>query len=156
MHTVHSEIDIDLPVSTVYNQWTQFESFPAFMSGVEEVRQLDDTTNFWRVTVGGVEREFQTKITEQEPDMRIAWNSIAGPQHAGVVTFHRLNAEQTRVSVQLDWDPEGFLENLGAAFQVDDMRVRNDLQEFKRLLETNGFETGGWRGSVDQPGHTAM
>ncbi|NLB46833.1 MAG: SRPBCC family protein [Microbacteriaceae bacterium] len=156
MHTVNSEIDIDLPVRTVYNQWTQFESFPAFMTGVEEVRQIDDTTNFWRVTVGGVEREFNTQITEQEPDMRVAWKSTAGPQHAGVVTFHRLNGDQTRVKVQLDWDPEGFLENVGAAFQVDDMRVQGDLKEFKRLIESNGFETGAWRGSVDQPNQSAM
>ena len=155
MHTVNSEIDIDLPVRTVYNQWTQFESFPAFMTGVEEVRQIDDTTNFWRVTVGGVEREFNTQITEQEPDMRVAWKSTAGPQHAGVVTFHRLNGDQTRVKVQLDWDPEGFLENVGAAFQVDDMRVQGDLKEFKRLIESNGFETGAWRGSVDQPNQSA-
>ena len=156
MHTVNSEIDIDLPVRTVYNQWTQFESFPAFMTGVEEVRQIDDTTNFWRVTVGGVEREFNTQITEQEPDMRVAWKSTAGPQHAGVVTFHRLNGDQTRVKVQLDWDPEGFLENVGAVFQVDDMRVQGDLKEFKRLIESNGCETGAWRGSVDQPNQSAM
>lgn len=88
--------------------------------------------------------------------MRVAWKSTAGPQHAGVVTFHRLNGDQTRVKVQLDWDPEGFLENVGAAFQVDDMRVQGDLKEFKRLIESNGFETGAWRGSVDQPNQSAM
>lgn len=154
MHTVNSEIDVDLPVRTVYDQFTQFEDFPAFMSGVEEVRQINDTTNYWRVTVGGVEREFHTQITEQEPEMRIAWKSTAGPQHAGVVSFHRLNDSQTRVNLQLDWDPEGFLENVGAVFKIDQAQVSTDLKEFKRLLESNGFATGAWRGSVDRPGHT--
>jgi uncharacterized membrane protein len=151
MHTVTGEIDVDQPIRTVYNQWTQFEDFPAFMGGVHEVRQLDDTTNYWRVTVGGVEREFETQITEQEPDMRIAWKSTGGPQHAGVVTFHRLNDHQTRVSLQLDWDPEGFVETVGAVLKIDTMQVQGDLKEFKRLLESNGFETGAWRGSVDRP-----
>ncbi len=151
MHTVTSEIDVDLPIRTVYNQWTQFEDFPAFMSGVDEVRQVDDTAMYWRVHVGGVERDFHTRITEQQPDQRIAWCSFRGPKHAGVVTFHRLSGEQTRVRLQLEWDPEGFLENLAAAFQVDDAQVAADLREFARLLESNGFETGAWRGSVDRP-----
>ncbi|XPP25465.1 MAG: SRPBCC family protein [Leucobacter sp.] len=151
MHTVSSDIDIDLPIRTVYDQWTQFEDFPAFMSGVDEVRQLDDTTMHWRVRVGGVERGFDAEITEQQPDERIAWKSTSGPQHAGVVTFHRLNDEQTRVRLQLDWDPEGFVETVGAALQLDDARVASDLQEFARLLESRGFATGDWRGSVDRP-----
>jgi len=152
MHTVTSEIDISMPIESVYNQWTQFESFPAFMSGVEEVRQLGDTHTHWRVRVGGAEREFDAEITEQTPDQRIAWRSTSGPQQAGVVTFHRLNAEETRVRLQLEWDPEGFVEKVGAALQLDDGQVASDLRSFKSLIESNGFETGAWRGSVDRPG----
>jgi len=151
MHTITNDIDLDLPIRTVYDQWTQFEDFPAFMSGVDEVQQLDDTTMHWKVHVGGVERGFDTEITEQLPDERIAWKSTSGPRHAGVVTFHRLNDEQTRVRLQLDWDPEGFVEKVGAALQLDDAQVASDLREFARLMETNGFATGAWRGTVDRP-----
>lgn len=154
MHTVTSDIDIGLPVRTVYNQWTQFEDFPAFMWGVEEVRQVDDTRLAWRVRVAGVERRFIAEITEQIPDERIAWKSVEGPRHAGVVTFHRLDDDETRVRLQLDWEPEGFVEHAGAALQLDDAQVGADLREFTRLLETNGFETGAWRGTVDRPGGT--
>lgn len=151
MNTVSSDIDIDLPIRTVYNQWTQFEDFPAFMGGVEEVKQVDETTLNWRVKVAGVERDFLAEITEQVPDERVAWKSISGPSHAGVVTFHRLDEGKTRVRLQLDWEPEGFVENAGAALQLDDAQVAKDLKEFARLLESNGFESGAWRGSVDRP-----
>lgn len=150
MHTVTSEIDVHLPVQTVYDQWSQFEDFPKFMSGVEEVRQIDDTHTYWRVHVGGVERDFRAEIVEQKPGERVAWRSIRGPQHAGVVTFHHLGENLTRVRLQLEWDPEGFLENIGAAFQIDDARVAADLKEFARLLESNGFATGSWRGTVEE------
>lgn len=151
MNTVSSDIDIDLPIRTVYNQWTQFEDFPAFMGGVEEVKQVDETTLNWRVTVAGVERDFLAKITEQVPDERVAWNSISGPSHAGVVTFHRLDENKTRVRLQFDWEPEGLVEKAGALLQLDDAQVAKDLKEFARLLESNGFESGAWRGSVDRP-----
>lgn len=151
MNTVSSDIDIDLPVTTVYNQWTQFEDFPAFMTGVEKVHQLTESTLHWRVNLGGVERDFDAEITEQIPDQRIAWKSVDGPQQAGVVTFHRLNDDQTRVRLQLDWEPEGFVENAGAALQIDDAFVATDLQAFKRLIESNGFETGAWRETIDRP-----
>lgn len=152
MSTVTSDIDIDLPITTVYNQWTQFEDFPAFMSGVEEVRQLSDTMLHWRVKVGGVEREFDAEITEQLPDERIAWTSVDGPKHAGVVTFHRLEDMKTRVRLQLEWEPEGFVEKAGALLNIDDLQVKTDLQRFAKLMESNGFETGAWRGEVERPG----
>ena len=149
MSSVASDIDIDLPVSTVYNQWTQFEDFPAFMSGVDEVVQLNDEMLHWKVTVGGVEREFDTTITEQLPDERIAWRSFDGPKHAGVVTFHRLDENKTRVRLNLEWEPEGFVEKAGAALNIDDAQVGSDLKEFRRLIESNGFATGAWRGTVE-------
>ncbi len=151
MATVTSDIDVDAPISSVYNQWTQFEDFPAFMNGVDRIDQLAADTLHWRVSIGGVEREFDARITEQKPDERVAWHSTEGPSHAGVVTFHRLDEDRTRVRLQLEWDPEGFVERVGAALQLDDAQAAHDLREFKRLIESNGFETGAWRGEIERP-----
>lgn len=150
MATITSDITISAPISSVYNQWTQFESFPAFMSGVEKVDQLDDKTTHWTVSIAGVEREFDAVITEQSPDERVAWKSTAGEEHAGVVTFHRIDDGTTLVRLQLDWEPRGAIEHLGALLQVDDIEVDRDLAKFKELIESNGFETGAWRGSIDR------
>ena len=150
MSSIQQSIDVDVPVSTAYNQWTQFEEFPQFMSGVESISQQDDAHLHWVVTVGGVEREFDAEITEQHPDERVAWRSVDGPQHAGVVTFHRLSDAQTRVTLQLDWEPEGFVENVGAALQIDDLQIARDLKRFKEIIEARGGETGAWRGDIDR------
>jgi len=149
MSQIIEAIDVDVPVSTAYNQWTQFESFPHFLSFVESITQLDDTHNHWTVKVGGVEREFDAEITEQHPDERVAWKSIGGEvRQAGVVTFHKLSDSTGRVTVQLDWEPEGFVENVGAAFGVDDASVKRDLKNFKTFIEDEGNANGGWRGEV--------
>jgi uncharacterized membrane protein len=148
--TVSEDIDVQVPISVAYNQWTQFESFPQFLSGVDEVRQLDDRHLHWKVSIAGVKREFDAEITEQVPDDRIAWNSTGGEDHAGVVTFHRLSADSTRISVRMDWEPQGVVEAIGALLQVDDIQIGKDLRKFKELIESNGFETGAWRGSVDR------
>ncbi|WP_314149219.1 SRPBCC family protein [uncultured Leifsonia sp.] len=149
MASVTESVDVAVPVSTAYNQWTQFESFPHFLDEVEEIRQVDDTTNHWRVKIGGAEREFDTVITEQHPDERVAWKSVAGEvEHAGVVTFHRLSDAETRVTVQLDWAPTDALEKIGAAIGMDDHAVKKDLANFKEFIESQGSETGAWRGDV--------
>lgn len=150
MSTVKSDVEVKVPVSTAYNQWTQFESFPQFMDGVEEVRQVDDTHLHWRVNIAGVAREFDAEITEQLPDTRIAWQSIDGPRQAGVVDFRRLNEAETHIALQLEWEPEGFVEKTGAVIQADDIQIDRDLRAFKDLIESNGFETGAWRGEVDR------
>jgi len=150
MATITESIDVGVPVTTAYNQWTQFEDFPQFLRFVDSITQIDDVTNRWVVTIGGVQREFITTITEQHPDERVAWNSVGGEvDHAGVVTFHRLSDTESRVTVQLDWNPEGFREKLGAAFGVDDHAVKKELGEFKEFIEARGGETGSWRGDVD-------
>ncbi|OHV31357.1 MULTISPECIES: SRPBCC family protein [Pseudofrankia] len=149
--TVAESIDVAVPVRTAYNQWTQFESFPHFMNGVESIQQIDDTHTHWHVKVAGQDREFDAAITEQLPDERVAWKSTDGPTHAGVVTFHRLNADETRVTVQLDWQPEGVAEKVGSAVGADDRRVKADLKRFKAFIENRGSETGAWRGQVDRP-----
>jgi uncharacterized membrane protein len=151
MATVTQSVDVDVPVSTAYNQWTQFESFPKFMSGVEQITQLDPTHTHWKTKIDGAEREFDAEITEQHPDERVAWKSTDGTTHAGVVTFHRLGDAQTRVTAQIDWQPEGMVEKLGAAVGVDDRQVKADLQRFKKFIEQQGSETGAWRGDVQRP-----
>lgn len=150
MATVNSTIDVDAPISTVYNQWTQFESFPQFMTGVESIVQKSDTLTDWSVSIAGVEREFEAEITEQHPDERIAWTSVSGEEQSGVVTFHRLEADVTRISLQLTWTPQGVVEKIGALLQVDDIQIDRDLKKFKNLIENNGFESGAWRGDVDR------
>ena len=148
MASITKSIDVNVPVRTAYNQWTQFEEFPRFMEGVEEIRQLDQTHTHWKTKIGGVEREFDAEITEQHPDERVAWTSLTGPTQAGVVTFHRLNDDQSRVTVQLDWEPDGATEKAGSALNVDDHRVKGDLDRFKEYIESHGAESGGWRGDV--------
>jgi uncharacterized membrane protein len=150
MSTIEQSIEVAVPVATAYNQWTQFEEFPAFMDGVKEVRQIDDTHLHWVVEHNGQQAAFEAEITEQRPDERVAWHTTDGKSHAGVVTFHRLDDDRSKVMVQLDWEPEGMLESLGAAFGSDDRRVKADLERFKEMIEARGEESGAWRGRVDQ------
>jgi uncharacterized membrane protein len=150
MANIERSIDVDVPVRTAYDQWTQFEEFPSFMEGVEEIRQIDDTHTHWRTKVAGREKEFDAAITEQIPDERIAWTSQDGPEHAGVVTFHRIDDSKTRVMLQLDYEPEGAAEKVGDLLGVVERRVKGDLERFKELIESRGVQSGGWRGEVDQ------
>jgi uncharacterized membrane protein len=154
MATVEQSIELDVPVSTAYNQWTQFEEFPSFMEGVNEVRQLDDTHLHWVVEHDGRRYEFDAEITEQRPDERVAWRTIDGKAHAGAVTFHRLDDTHSKLMAQIDWEPEGILEELGAALGSDDRRVKEDLQRFKEMVEIRGSDTGACRGRVEH-GETA-
>jgi uncharacterized membrane protein len=151
--TVTESVDVNVPVRTAYNQWTQFEEFPRFMDGVREIRQLDDTRMHWKTEIAGVKREFDAEITEQVPDERVAWKSVDGEKQAGVVTFHRLDDTHTRVTVQMDYDPQGAIETAGAKLGVVDHRVKGDLNRFREFIEgRRGVETGAWRGEVDRPG----
>ena len=152
MATVEESIDVHVPVRTAYNQWTQFEEFPRFMDGVEEVRQLDDTHMHWVAEVGGTREEWDAEVTEQIPDERVAWRAVSGKENAGVVTFHRLNEDTTRIMLQLDWEPEGMKERAGEMAGVDTRRIRGDLERFKEYIESRGAETGGWRGEVRHEG----
>jgi uncharacterized membrane protein len=151
MSSIEQSVDVNVPVHTAYNQWTQFEEFPHFMEGVEEIRQLDDKRLHWRANVGGKEKEWDAVITEQIPDQRIAWKNTTGAKNAGVVTFHRIGDKTTRVMLQLEYDPEGIIENVGDAIGVVSSRVKGDLGRFKEYIEQRGSETGAWRGKVEQP-----
>jgi uncharacterized membrane protein len=151
MSTIEQSIDVNVPVRTAYNQWTQFEEFPRFMEGVEAVRQLDNQRLHWRANIGGKVEEWEAVITEQHPDERIAWKNTTGAPNAGVVTFHRLADNKTRVMLQMEYDPQGVIENLGDMLGVVSRRVANDLERFKGFIEARGQETGAWRGEVERP-----
>jgi len=148
MSDVIETIDVAVPVHTAYNQWTQFEEFPKFMDGVEEIRQVSDTLTHWKIKVGGVQREFDAEITEQHPDERVAWHSVGGTDHAGVVTFHRLDDLTTRVTLQLDTAPEGVVETLGDKLGLVKHRAKGDMKRFKEYIESRGQETGAYRGDI--------
>ena len=150
MAEIVESVDVAVPVRTAYDQWTQFEEFPQFMEGVQEVRQLDDTHLRWAAEIGGKRKEWEAEITEQHPDERVAWTATGGEGNAGVVTFHPLSDAETRVTVQLDWRPKGVTENLGAAMGLDDRQVKKDLERFKDMIEARGVETGAWRGEVER------
>ena len=148
MANIEKSIEVDAPIATVYDQWTQFEEFPSFMQGVEEIRQLDDRHVHWTVEFGGSHHEWDAEITEQIPEERVAWRNTDGKDNAGVVTFHKIDDETTRIMVQMDWAPEGLKEKLGTSLNFDDRRMEGDLERFKQLIESQGGATGAWRGKV--------
>jgi uncharacterized membrane protein len=148
MAQVIETIDVDVPVDKAYNQWTQFESFPHFLSFVESIQQQDDTHNHWKVRIGGVQREFDAVVTEQHPDERVSWRSVDGTEHAGVVTFHKLSDTSSRVAVQIDWNPQEVIEKAGELLGFDDRSVKKDLEQFKEFIESRPVETGAWREDV--------
>jgi uncharacterized membrane protein len=151
MASVIQSVDVKVPIRTAYNQWTQFEEFPRFMEGVKTVRQIDDTHLRWVAEIAGVEKTWVAEITEQHPDERVAWHATSGAENAGVVTFHRLDDETTRITLQLDVEPDGVVENVGTALGFLERRVEGDLQRFKDYIESRGIETGAWRGEVEAP-----
>jgi len=148
MDSVEKSIVVDVPVSTVYNQWTQFEEFPQFMEGVESVRQENDTRLFWRANIAGKNVEWEAEIIEQSPDERISWRSTTGAYNAGVVRFEPAGNGGTLVTLRLEYEPEGFFESVGSALGLVDRRVEGDLERFKNFIESRGSETGAWRGEV--------
>jgi len=150
MGKIEHSIDVNVPLSTAYNQWTQFEEFPKFMTGIKEVRQLDAKTLEWTAKVLGREQSWTAEVSEQIPDERIAWHSTSGQPNSGVVSFQRVDDSTTRVTLDLEWDPEGVLENVGDLLGFDDRQVRGDLKRFKEFIEARGKETGAWRGEVRQ------
>ncbi len=147
MEKVEKTIEVDVPVHVAYDQWTQFESFPKFMEGVQEVKQLDDKHLYWRAKVGGKEETWQADITEQVPDKRIAWHSTTGAKNAGLVTFQG-EGDRCRVTLRMDYDPEGVVENAGDKMGFVSRQVEGDLKRFKEFVESRGHATGAWRGEI--------
>jgi uncharacterized membrane protein len=151
MATIEKCIELEVPVSTAYNQCTQFEEFPRFMEGVEQVTQLDDQRLYWTANVGGQRKEWYARITQQIPDERVAWTSEGGTFTSGVVTFHRLDEGRTKVMVQMEYDPETIVEEVGDKLGFVTRRVQGDLDRFKEFIESRGVETGAWRRTISQP-----
>jgi uncharacterized membrane protein len=148
MSTVEKSIEANVPVSSAYNQWTQFEEFPRFMEGVKSVRQLDNKRLHWQTVIAGKEEDFDAIIDEQIPDQRIAWHSTIGPKQGGVVTFHRLADNKTRIMLQMEYDPQGFVEKAGDMLGAVSRRIQGDLERFKKFIESRRSETGAWRGEI--------
>ncbi len=149
MASVQEAVDVDVPIKVAYDQWTQFESFPKFMEGVDRVVQLDDRTLEWTATIAGKTKHWRAEITEQRPDEVIAWRSIEGAQNDGAVRFETPGPDRTQIVLQLDVEPEGLVEKAGDALGVVERRVRGDLERFKEFVEARGQATGAWRGRVD-------
>ena len=150
MGSIRASIEVNVPVSTAYNQWTQFEEFPRFMEGVESVTQLDDTHVRWAAEIAGKRHEWESEITHQEPDRLVAWRATDGKDNAGQVIFDRISDDRTRIDVEMSYDTEGIVEQLGSAVGLDERRVEGDLERFKELIESRGTESGAWRGEVRQ------
>jgi uncharacterized membrane protein len=150
MARIEESIVVEVPVSTAYNQWTQFEEFPKFMDGIESVTQIDDTHLRWVAEIGGTREEWTAEIVEQQPDRKIAWRAEGGHANSGTVTFEPLGDNQTRVNVVMEHETEGLTETLGSALGMDSRKVKGDLERFKELVESRGTDSGAWRGEVHQ------
>ncbi|WP_436776439.1 SRPBCC family protein [Yinghuangia sp. YIM S09857] len=149
MSKVEEAVEVNVPVRTAYNQWTQFETFPQFMDGVEHIEQRTETLTHWVTKVGGAKREFDAEITEQVPDERVAWTTVDGEvRQAGVVTFRRLDDSTTKVMLQMEFAPEGFVDTVGDKLGFAKRQITGDLRRFKEYIEARGGETGAWRGTV--------
>ncbi|WP_171172154.1 SRPBCC family protein [Streptomyces sp. I05A-00742] len=149
MSQIEESIEVAVPVTTAYNQWTQFEDFPQFMEGVERIEQRTPTLTHWVTSTDGVRREFDAVITEQIPDERVAWTTVDGDvRQAGVVTFHRLDATRTKVMLQFAHTPEGVVDTVGDKLGFVRRQAKGDLRRFKTFIEARGLETGRWRGRV--------
>lgn len=149
MARVEKTIEVNVPVRTAYNQWTQFEEFPLFMPPVKAVTQIDDTHLHWSARLwGGIDQEWDAEITEQEPDKRISWRSTTGTRNAGTVRFHPVDANRTRVRLTMAYDPEGVVENLGDKLGILSTHVKQAVEGFKEFIEQRGESTGAWRGQV--------
>lgn len=149
MDHVEKCIEVEAPLTMVYNQWTQFEEFPRFMQGVEEVRQMGDKKLRWRAEIGGKVVEWDAEIFEQQPDRRVAWRSTSGPLNSGMVNFESLGPNRTKVWLKINYRPEGAMEKIGSAIGVVSQRVEGDLERFKEFIEARGAETGAWRGHIE-------
>jgi uncharacterized membrane protein len=149
MPKLNKSIEVNVPVRVAYDQWTQFEEFPTFMEGVESVQQLDDKRLHWRARVGGRVEEWDAEIYQQEPDRVIAWRSTSGARNEGVVRFEPRGGDQTKVELELHWEPKDATERVGDILGADDMRVQGDLNRFKEFVESRGTPTGAWRGRIE-------
>jgi len=147
---VEKSILVNVPVGTAYNQWTQFEDFPQFMGGVKTVTQIDDKTMHWVAEIGGVKREWDAAVLEQVPDQKIAWAATSGATNAGAIYFEPVSVDQTSLRLELEYEPEGIVEKVGDKLNIVEKQAEGDLERFKAFIESEGYATGAWRGSVNE------
>ncbi|OIJ27187.1 SRPBCC family protein [Nocardioides luteus] len=153
MSTIEKSVEVGVPIHTAYDQWTQFESFPQFMEGVESVKQFDDKRLHWKAEIGGVTREWDAEIVDQVPDERITWRAVEGTKNQGTVSFTEdPMSKTTQVTLHLEYEPEGAVEKTGDVLKIVDMRAKGDLERFKDFIEHRGTATGAWRGEVKPSG----
>ena len=148
MASFEKAIDVNVPLRVAYNQWTQFEEFPRFMEGIKRVDQRTDRTLHWVAEIAGNDEEWDAVILDQVPDQKISWTNTTGAKNAGTVTFQPVGPTSTRVTLRMEYEPEGLVENIGTLLGIVDRRVEGDLQRFKEFIEARGKETGGWRGEI--------
>ena len=148
MSVIEKSIDLNVPVRTAYNQWTQFEEFPQFMEGGEQVRQIDDKHLHWKASIGGKQQEWDAEITEQIPDKRIAWRSQQGAKNEGIVIFSPVTEGKSKINLRIEYEPKGMVEKTAHMIGAVSQRVEGDLKRFKDYIESRGRETGAWRGNV--------
>ena len=149
MPKIEESVEVEVPVTTAYDQWTQFEEFPSFMDGVERVTRIDDTHLHWVASIGGKDEEWDAEITEQKPDQRIAWRATAGKPNAGVVSFEKLDESRTKILLELEWESDGVVEALGSMLGADSRKVKGDLDRFKELIEKRDAESGALHSEVE-------
>ena len=150
MAFIEKSVEVAVPVRTAYDQWTQFEEFPKFMEGVKAVVQIDDLRLHWTVEIAGKAQSWTAEITAQQPDTRIAWQSLSGAKNGGVVTFHKIDDRHCKVSLSIEYDPQGVIQTVGDKLGFVDRKVEGDLERFKKFIESRGSESGAWRGEVTQ------
>lgn len=148
MEHIEKSIEVNAPIRAVYDQWTQFETFPQFMEGVHEVKQIDDTHLHWRAKVGGKEEEWTAEITQQVPDQVVAWRSTSGAENDGRVSFDKRGPDKTHITLHIDYDPQNWLESIGDKLGFMSRELEGDLKRFKTFIEERGAPTGAWRGEV--------
>jgi ribosome-associated toxin RatA of RatAB toxin-antitoxin module len=149
--TTHVEktVLVNVPVSVAYNQWTQFEEFPHFMGGVTKVTQLGDDRLEWVAEIAGVKRQWEARVVEQVPDRKVAWAATEGATNAGAVTFEDVGGGQTSVHLSLEYEPEGLVEKVGDKLNIVENQAEGDLDRFKAFIESEGYASGAWRGTVN-------
>ena len=150
MQTIEQSIEVDVPIQTVYNQWTQFEEFPNFMEGIEHVRQLDDKRLHFAASIAGRHHEWDAEIVEQIPDTKVEWRSVSGKKNDGTVFFDKLSENKTRIRATISFEPDGVIEKMSNAIGIASARVKGDLHRFKKFIEGRGHETGAWRGEIHE------
>lgn len=153
-HVIEEHVDVGVPREVAYDQWTRYQDLSKYSKKESAEARREDRVSFTS-KIGPSRRRWEAEIVEQVPGKRIAWRSVGGPRHLGVVTFHRLGDRLTRVMVQMEHRPSGLFETVGNFLRMQRRRVRKDLRLYKHFIELRGEATGKGAGPVVGKGLTA-